>query len=141
MMRTVKPIGPNKGESLFRTMAIALLIGGLIGFAAMFFALRQKAPEGAGLTYYLPWCLSYGITNFLIAFFGVLMTTLSKEKPGLYKPGDIIGIVMGSLLVLEAFPLVIFLGNVEFFISMMVIGACIIVIAALGLSALKEDQR
>ncbi|MBE6127005.1 MAG: hypothetical protein E7182_03415 [Erysipelotrichaceae bacterium] len=140
-MRAVKAPETHKGESLFRTMAISLIIGGFIGFAAMFWPLHQNRPAGADASYYLPWCLSYGITNLTMAVFGVIGTTLSKEKPGLYKPGDIVGIVCGAILFAEAIPQVIFFHNVEFMISMMVIGACVVVIAALGLASLKEDQR
>lgn len=137
-MRDVRPTEPHKGESLFRTMAIALIIAGLIGFAAMFWPLRQKAEPGAGATYYLPWCLSYGIVNLLFALFGVAMTTLSKEKPGLYKMGDIVGIVGGAIFFAEGLPIATFLSNVEFAISMMVIGACIVAISILGLKSLKD---
>ena len=140
-MREVKAPETHKGESLFRTMAISLIIGGFIGFAALFWPLHQARPAGADASYYLPWCLSYGITNLAMAVFGVVGTTLSKEKPWLYKPGDIVGIVCGAILFAEAIPQVIFFHNVEFMISMMVIGACIVVIASLGLASLKEDQR
>jgi len=140
-MRDVKQRTPNTGEGLFRTLSIAMMIGAVMGFVAMAFPLVRLAPAGSGVSYYLPWFLPYGIVNFLIAFAGVFFTTLSKEKPGLYFPGDILGIVSGALLALEGLPIGIFLGNVEFCISMIVIGACIIVIGALGISALKEERR
>ena len=139
-MRGVAKPENYRGESLFRTMAMAMVIAGFICFAAMFWCLYRAAPEGAGVAYYLPWCLPYGIVDLAIAGTGVAFTTLSKEKPSLYKPGEIIGIVMGGLLVVESFPLVISLGNVEFFISVLVIGACVIVIAALGLAQMKENS-
>ena len=132
---------PQKGEPLFRTMAMALIIAALICFVAMFWPLQQARPEQAGVSYYLPWCLAYGIPNLIIAGIGVFFTTVSKEKPALYKPGEIIGIVAGSIFVAEAFPIVIAFGNWEFFISVAVIGVCVIVIAALGLASLKDDPQ
>ena len=137
-MRAVRKEEKYKGEGLFRTMSMAMVIAGFISFAAMFWPLHQGAPSGAGASYYLPWCLSYGIVDLAIAVAGVAFTTLSKEKPGLYKPGNIVGIVAGSLLFLQAFPIVIWLNNVEFFISVMVIGACVLAIAVLGLADLKN---
>lgn len=131
---------PRKGESLFRTMAMACIIASIISFVAMFWPLRKAAPEGAGLPYYLPWCLPYGIVDLGIAATGVAFTTLSKEKPGLYKPGNIVGIVFSSLLIAQAFPIVIVFGNWEFFLSVAAIGACVLAISILGLTSLKEDN-
>lgn len=138
-MRDVKEETLQKGESLFRTMAMAMVIAGVITFVAMFFPLHTKRPENAGLSYYLPWCLSYGIVDLLIAAMGVYFTTVSKDKPSLYKIGFILGIVAGGLLALSSLPLVIFLNNVEFFISVLVIGGCVIAISVVGLSSLKDQ--
>lgn len=140
MMRDVEEDKPNKGESLFRTMAMAMIIAGIVCFVAMFFPLHTKRPVDAGVDYYLPWCLPYGIVDMIIAGLGVFFTTMSKEKPGLYKPGFIVGIVAGSLLLSSGIPIAIFLSNVEFSISVMVIGACVGAIAIVGLKQLKEDQ-
>ncbi|MBO5528278.1 MAG: hypothetical protein J6A47_03030 [Bacilli bacterium] len=138
-MRDVREETPNKGESLFKTLAVAMIIAAVMSFVAMFFPLRNLAPEGAGAPYYLPYALPYGIVNLIIAGLGVFFTTNAKEKPGLYFPGFIIGIVAGGLLTLEALPIGIFLHNVEFCISVAVIGACVIAIAITGLKALKGD--
>ncbi|MCR5348263.1 MAG: hypothetical protein K6E59_01480 [Bacilli bacterium] len=138
-LRDVDKEGPKKGEGLFRTLSMALIIAGIISFAAMFYALFQNRPEAAGASYYLPWCLPYGIVNLLMAAMGTAFTTLSKEKPSLYKPGAIAGIVSGGLLIAQSVPIVIWLSNVEFFISVAVIGACVIAIGILTLSSLKED--
>lgn len=121
-------------------MAMAMIIGAVMCFVAMFFPLRQKAPADAGLSHYLPWCLAYGIVNVLFAGAGVYFTTVSKEKPVLYFPGFIVGIVFGALLIGEGLPIGIVLGNVEFCISAIVIGACVIAISAVGISALKEKN-
>lgn len=137
-MRDVQNRKPYSGESLFRTMAMAMIIASIMCFAAMFFPLFRKAPPDAGLSYYLPWALSYGIVNLLLAGLGVFFTTISKEKPNLYKFGDIVGIVGGSLFVLEGIPVGIFLSHAEFCISMIVIGACVIAIGVVALKALKD---
>lgn len=140
-LRDVAPSTPNPGESLFRTMAMAMVIAGFICFAAMFWPLYQNRPENADLAYYLPWCLAYGIPNMLMAGLGVYFTTVSKDKPALYKPGDIVGIVAGGLLVGEAFPIIIVLHHTEFFISVLVIGGCLIVLGALALSSIKQKNQ
>ena len=57
-----------------------------------------------------------------------------------YKPGNIVGIVFSSLLIAQAFPIVICFGNWEFFLSVAAIGACVLAISILGLGSLKEDN-
>ena len=138
-MREVKPETAHKGQSLFSTMGISFVIAGFITLAALLFLLVQNAPAGAGVEYYLPWALPYGIVNVLIASLGVAFSSNAKEKPGWYFPGFIIGIVCGALLFLEGLPLAIFLSNVEFTISVMVIGACVVAISIVGLTQLKEE--
>ena len=137
-MRDVKSDTQNKGEGLFRTMSMAMIIAAVMCFVAMFFPLVRGAPAGAGMEYYLPWALPYGIVNLLIAGVGVYFTTVSKEKPKLYFPGFIAGIVCGVLLLGEGLPIGIVLGNAEFCISVIVIGACVGAIAGVGIANLKE---
>ena len=139
-MRGVQKETLYKGESHFATMAMALIIAFIIAFAAMFFSLQRQAPSPAGIDYYLPWVLPYGIVNLLFAGFGVYATTVRKEKPKLYFPGFIIGIVGGTILLGEAIPLIAPLNNIEFFISLLAIGICVIVISALGIATLKEKR-
>ena len=137
-LRSVKPETGNKGEGLFRTMSMAMIIAAVMCFAAMFFPLYRGAPQGAGASYYLPWALPYGIVNVLMAGVGVYFTTISKEKPWLYFPGFIVGICSGAILVGEGLPIGIVLGNAEFCISVIVIGLCVIAIAGVGISSIKE---
>ena len=141
IMRDVKESKPNKGEGLFRTMSMAMIIAAVMCFVAMFFPLYKNVPAGADLlTYYLPWCLAYGIVNLAIAGLGTFFTTVSKDKPSLYFPGFIVGIVVGALLFGEGLPIGIVLGHVEFCISVIVIGACVIAISCVGISSLKDKD-
>ena len=141
-MRDVRMEKEYPGQGLFRTAAMALLIGSLVAFVAMFWALRNAAPEGADVSYYLPWSLPYGIVNLLLAGAGVVGTAESKEKPQWYFPGFIVSIVGGALIFAEGLPIGIFLGNVEFCVSTMIIGACILAIGIVGLTSLKsKDQQ
>ena len=128
------------GESLFRTMAMSLIIAGIISFLAMFWPLYRAAPAGAGMEYYLPWCLPYGIVDLGIATTGVVFTTNWKEKPGLYKLGFIVGIALGVILLGGGLPIGILLGNVEFCISTMVIAACVVAISILGLTSVVQKS-
>lgn len=140
-MRVVKEEEPKKGESLVRTLGIAMVIAGVITFVAMFFCLRNKQGEATDLmAFYLPWVLPYGIVDLAIAGLGVFLTTNAKDKPNLYKFFDIMGIVSGGLIFLSGIPLIVFLSNIEFFISVLVIGACVIAIGITGLTALKEPD-
>ena len=139
-MRDIKKEEPKQGEGLFRTMAMALVIAGFMCFGAMFWPLYQGRPVGAGSAYYLSWCLPYGIVNGGIAAFGVYATTISKEKPDFYKAGSILGIVASSLLVIEAFPIVIFLKNWEMFFSVLAIGGCCLGLSILGLTSLRDNR-
>ena len=140
-MRDVKKEEKVKGESLFRTMAMAMIIAGIMCFVAMFFPLYQSRPDNAGASYYLPYVLPYGAVDLAIATLGVVFTTLSKEKPGLFFPGFITGIVAGALLFLSGLPIAIFLHNVEFCISVMVIGLCVSAIAIVGIKDLKDPSN
>ena len=131
----------HKGEGLFRTLGIAMVIAGVIAFVAMFFCLRNKQGEATDLmAFYLPWVLPYGIVDLAIAGAGVFLTTNAKDKPTIYFPFGIIGIVAGSSILLSGIPLIAILGNVEFFISVLVIGACVGAIAITGLKALKDPD-
>ena len=132
----------KKGGSLVKTLGTAMLIAGLIAFAAMFFALQKKSPEGIDpLPYYLPWCLSYGIVNLLIAAYGVVgLLYVDEEKTGLMKASGIFGIIAGSLILLEGLPLAIFLSNGEFCVSLIVIGVCVGVIGYLVYPREKKEE-
>ena len=120
-----------------------MIVAGLISFAAMFFPLQKQFPEGGdALSYYLPWCLAYGIVSLLIAGYGIvglLYTDEGAKKLNLVTA--IAGIVAGGLLVAESLPIVIVLHHVEFFICLALIGACLIVIAVMGLLSYKEKAE
>lgn len=136
--RDIKAEKRYQGDSLVRTMAMALIIGSIVIFAAMIYPLIKIAPAGAEASYYLPWVLPYGIVNVLSAFFGVYLTINGREHPEAFFVYSIIGLVTASLLFLEGIPIAIFLRNAEMAVSSLVIGACVIVIAALSISSTKK---
>ena len=138
--RDLKAETRYQGDSLVRTLAMALIIASIIIFAAMIYPLIKIAPEGAGVSYYLPWVLPYGIVNVLIAFYGVFLTINGREHPKAFFLYSVIGVVLASLLFLEGIPIAIFLQNAEMAVSSLVIGACAIVIAALSISSTKKKD-
>ena len=140
-MRDVKPEKPSAQQNLFRTASMALLIGSIMSLAAMFWALTQIAPTGAGLDYYLPWGLPYGILDVLLAGAGLFFSIEAKDKPKLLLPGLIVDLVGGCLILLQGIPIGIFLSHVEFCVSVMVIGACVGIIALVGISAVRHPDQ
>ena len=54
---------------------------------------------------------------------------------------SILGIVYGSLTAVSGIPMGIFLGKIEFLISLLVIGACLVAIAILTLRSYREEFR
>ena len=135
--RDIKEQSRHNGDSIVRTMAMSFIIASLIIFAAMAYPLIKNAPQGAEVTYYLPWMLPYGIVNLLIAIYGVYLTVNGREHPEHFFLYSCIGLVPSILLFFEGIP-IFFLGNIEMAISSMVIGACAIVISSLAVATCKK---
>lgn len=141
-MRGMRQRKPG-GGSLVKTVGTAMIIAGLISFAAMFFPLQKAFPQGGdALSYYLPWCLAYGIVSVMMAGYGMAALLYSEEQKRRFNFAScVIGIVSGGLLIAESLPIVIVLREVEFFICLALIGVCLIVIAVMGVLSYKEASE
>ena len=132
----------NSSDSLGKTAYTAMIIAGIISFAAMFFPVHQH--RGAEVTdllsYYLPWCLAYGIPCLAIATYGVIGVSLMSSHPFIKKSSGIASIISGALVIAGSFPLAIFFQAWEFFTSLLVIGGCVLAIGIIQQSALKNNE-
>ena len=126
---------------LAKTVYTAMIIAGFICFLGAFFPVHQNEGEQADLVaYYLTWCLPYGIPCLLIALMGVLGVGNAELRPRFLKNAGISGIISGSLLMAGSFPLVIVFQAWEFFFSIMIIGACVLAMGIVQISAQKESK-
>lgn len=141
-MRSDRFATKTTSDGLLKTVYTAMIIAGFITFAGMFFPLHQhRGGEVTNLvSYYLPWSLAYGIPCLAIATYGVMGISLSSSHPFIKKSSGIAGIVSGSLVMLGSFPLVIAFQAWEFFISLLVIGGCVLAMGILQQSALNKNE-
>ena len=138
----------NRGEgnekdtaaSLGKTSGVALTIAGAITVVAVFYSLWKNRPEDGALylSHFLPWMLPYGLFSLLSAAFGVVFFLNVADHPRFGKPGSLVVLVLGALIGLSAVPLGIFLGAIDFMISLRVIGVCVAVIAFLSFSEYRK---
>lgn len=138
-MRESRPTRSEPYQSTYalsKTSATGLIILGVVIFVAMFYLL-QNGYTGAkdGASYYLPWCLSYGIPCVLVAGVGVYWLTHEIKKPFETKVFAILCIVIGTVGMGVSIPNIAVWGNVEFFLSVLIIAACEM---ALGIVTLKS---
>ena len=126
--------------SLAKTAATGLIICGIISFVAMFFLLQKNYVSGDKLPYYLPWCLGYGIVDLLIAGTGVYWITHEVKKPYEAFVFSIVVIVMATVVLGGSIPYIAIWGNVEFFVSTLVIAACEITIGILAIRSYLERK-
>ena len=142
-------MNPSRGEknsptlSLAKTLASSLLIAALISFLAFFYAFQQSKGFGEEVAFpeILAWVLSYGLFAALglgCGLFGLLTVSKRPKTMGIVS---ILGIVYGSLTAVSGIPMGIFLGKIEFLISLLVIGACLVAIAILTFRSYREEFR
>ncbi len=133
-------VRPKGKGSLHRTLSTAMIIAGFIAFAAMFFPLQKNKPtEADPAPYYLPWCLVYGIICLAIAGLGVAGLLLDEDRrDGLRKAFPILGIASGGLVIIMSLPIIIVWSHFEFFISLALIGGCLLAIAILSYKEFKD---
>ncbi len=142
-------MNPSRGEknsptlSLAKTLASSLLIAAVISFLAFFYAFQQTKGFGEGvlLPEILAWVLSYGLFAALGLGGGLFCLLTISKRPKNMKIASILGIVYGALTALSGIPMGIFLSKIEFLISLLVIGACLIAIALLTLRSYREEFR
>lgn len=140
-MRGDKYEKKSTSESLGKTVFTSMIIGGFICFVGMFFPLQQASNEAKDLlAHYLPWCLAYGIPCLGVATYGLCGITMMNSHPFFLKSAGIAGVIAGSLIMISAIPLAIAFRAWEFMISLLVIGACIVAMGALEISALKHKE-
>ena len=121
--------------SLTKTAGTGLIICGIITFIAMFYLLRSAEKNVTDqLSYYLPWCLAYGVPCLGVAGTGIYWITHEIKKPYSAFVFSIVCIVLGALMLGACVPFIAIWGNIEFFISCLVIAASEIVIASLAIS-------
>ncbi len=117
-----------------------MIIVAFIIFIAMFYCLNKSYVEGDKLAYYLPWCLGYGIPAVLVAAWGVYGATRQDKIRSQMLKVLIGGIVASVLDIAGTIPLLAVWGNVEFFVSGLVIAACCAGISITGLVALSQAK-
>lgn len=141
---------PSRGDgvksptlSLAKTLCSSLIISALISAIAMAFALTSHYKGAAGdLTpIYLAWGLSYG----LFALAGIAIAILFLLKISIYpkwnKGASVFGIVYGALVALSGIPLGAFLSKIEFLVSLLIIGICVVGISVLTFRSYREEFR
>ncbi|MGM9813572.1 MAG: hypothetical protein ACI32C_01480 [Candidatus Enteromonas sp.] len=143
-------MNPRRGDaakssslSLAKTLATSLIIAALISAAALVFALTSfyKGYEGDLLPIYLGWGLSYGVFALAGIVFAAVFLILMPTRPKMIQGISISGIVYGSLVALCGLPMGIVLQKWEFFVSLAIIGGCILAIGILTLKSYKEEFR
>lgn len=128
-------------ENLAKTLYTAMIIGGIVTFVAMFFPLREAQPPEVDLvSYYLPWSLPYGIVALAISVYALISLTSLKNNVFFLNFAGIAGIIAGSLIMICSFPIVFAFQAWEFFISLLAIGICVLVIGILEVLALKNKE-
>ena len=126
--------------NLTKTTGPSMIIVAFIIFIAMFYCLNKSYVEGDKLAYYLPWCLGYGIPAVLVAAWGVYGATRQDKIRSQMLKVLIGGIVASVLDIAGTIPLLAVWGNVEFFVSGLVIAACCAGISITGLVALSQAK-
>ena len=132
----------STAESLGKTVYTSLIIAGLICFlGALFPVYLNQSRAGDNLTsYYLAWGLPYGIPCLLFVVIGIAGLGQISFKPFFKNYAGLFGIITGGLLVAGSFPLAIILQAWEFFVSILVIGGCVLAMGILQLSAVRKGE-
>ena len=127
--------------SLSKTAATGLVIIGFIIFVAMFFLLQRNKPEAVdNVSYYLPWCIGYGVPCLACAATGIYWLLHEIKKPYSCFVFSIICMVFAGLAALGSIPFGVVWQNVEFIISGIVIALCEGAIAFLTMRSFKEGK-
>lgn len=127
--------------SLSKTLSTSLVVYGAISFVAMFYPLYQGRENGSGLSYFLPWCLPYGVFCLCMVIYSLLSFGFLSRRACFLKINSIVGIIFGALGMVAALPIGIFLKGYEFMISLLVIGACVIAISVLTLKSYRDEFK
>ena len=132
----------STAESLGKTVYTSLIIAGLICFLGALFPvyLNQGNASGDLLSYYLTWSLPYGIPCLCFVIIGIAGLGNVSTNIIFKKNAGLFGIITGGLLMAGSFPLAIILQAWEFFISILVIGGCVLAMGILQLSAFKKGE-
>ena len=131
----------SAARSLSKTGATGLILTGIVSFVAMFFLLQaRKGEAGDMVAYFLPWCIGYGIPDLAMAGLGVWWLTHEMKNPFELQVFAIICMVGGVVGLGLSFPYIILWGNVEFFVSMIVISLLEIGLGILTLRAYLKRE-
>lgn len=127
--------------SLSKTLSTSLVVYGAISFVAMFYPLYQGKTSESGLSYFLPWCLPYGIVCVAVVIYSLTSFGFLSRRAPFLKFNSIMGIVFGGLGMVGALPIGILLKGYEFMISLLVIDACVIAISVLTLKSYRDEFK
>ena len=83
--------------SLSKTLSTSLVVYGAISFVAMFYPLYQGRENGSGLSYFLPWCLPYGVFCLGMVIYSLLSFGFLSRRARFLKINSIVGIIFGAL--------------------------------------------
>lgn len=121
--------------SLAKTAATGLIVVAIVSFVAMFFLLKKAEPtDGRDLVgYYVPWCVAYGVPSLACAITGIIYLTRDTKKPFHVFIYSIVCYVFVALAIGASIPFIAIWGNVEFFVSALVIALCEGALATLAL--------
>ena len=127
--------------SLSKTLSTSLVVYGAISFVAMFYPLYQRRESESGISYFLPWCLPYGVFCLAMVIYSLSSFGFLSRRARFLKINSIVGIVFGGLGMVAALPIGFFLKGYEFMISLLVIGACVIAISVLTLKSYRDEFK
>ena len=127
----------NKNDSFLKTLATAIVLGCLVCFGALIYALYQASTPETRLSVMLPYAIPFGVLMLACGASGMIaMTNHGVKKMQLF--GLFGGFAAGAYQIVEGVFCITLFNNLSIGISVIGIAICLLVLSFFGIAAYKE---